>query len=164
MSDPETKHPVSTSGTPETEAAAAARHVAADGSRLRAPFTQAPCQIDSWEPRLDRAEPAWRDSAIRLRQLNVAADIGHARARELGGLPNYRSLPKGRDHVETQKADGLPIEMFYRQALVPGAHAVMRVATKFQKATVPPTSPVLSIEPPVGSRLWSMPNLLCQYT
>src|SRR2546423_12691666 len=94
MSDPETKHLVSTSGTSETEAAAVALHVAANGSRLRAPFTQAPCQIDSWGPRLDRPEPAWRNNAIRLRRLTLRRAWGMGAPGELAGRPNFGRSPR----------------------------------------------------------------------
>jgi hypothetical protein len=87
----------------------------------------------------------------------VAADSGHVGASKLGALPNYRSLPRRATALKTSaKANGLPIEAFDRQAAASGCHAVVPASgmeSKPQKRPVAPTSMVLSVEPPVGSRL-----------
>src|ERR1700716_3022915 len=44
------------------------------------------------------------------------------------------------------------------------SHELRAAWRECQKAAAAPKSRVLSVEPPVGSCVWSMTNLFCQYT
>ena len=85
------------------------------------------------------------------------------RASNLGAVPNYRALVAVCGRLNSEHKCRRPaVRAIERQAC---CYALIRADKRdFQKRTVAPTTAVLSIEPPVGSRLWSMPNLLCQYT